>query len=269
MNLDSIVPIIDCILKEDGSCQDQINSYTLLEKLESIRLRLRQITDECNNLRAEKAAVSDEIEMLKKIVGLDHTEHVTHVNDDLSYLTTNNGRVRRLQNVNIVTFNDMESKLQNANEKAELWDSVEPVLRNWLFLRDSLSGDCESLGIGPTSADSGKWGAELDNRCRRLRLWCSEHFYKDYTEAPVYKYIKRAVDRRVVNDAVSLLCRIAAERLPPRYKLLLIVSMDGASIEVVCETDNTLQYHHCIDECGWFDAIEAAIEDAEDAEDHI
>lgn len=52
---------------------------------------------------------------------------------------------------------------------------IEKAAVEWLKLRDSLSGDCESLGIG--SGDGAKWGAELARRCEPLRRVMSDHVY--------------------------------------------------------------------------------------------
>ena len=163
------------------------------------------------------------------------------------------------------------SEQDELQKKAALWDSVEPVLRNWLFLRDSLSSDCQSLGISSSSTDSGKWGYELSKRCQRLRDWCSKHFYltrdpKSDSSTMLYRMMKRAEHRRMVNDAVNLLCRTAIDQLPSGYTLSLTVSRyvgcpDGeANIKLECDAGDGNVVEVNTDTCEWLDAIDAAID---------
>ena len=56
-------------------------------------------------------------------------------------------------------------------------DQVRAALKEWHTARESLSGDCASLGISGHSRDSGKWGGELARRCEPLRRFCSKLFY--------------------------------------------------------------------------------------------
>lgn len=51
-------------------------------------------------------------------------------------------------------------------------------LNRWLSDRNSLSADCQKLGIGGSAADGAKWGLELARRCEPLRRFCENMFHR-------------------------------------------------------------------------------------------
>lgn len=70
---------------------------------------------------------------------------------------------------------EAELREQIANLRSELAE-VDEALFAWIVQRNSLSSDCQALGIGPS--DGGKWGQELAKRCAPLRLFCEGRFLR-------------------------------------------------------------------------------------------
>lgn len=83
--------------------------------------------------------------------------------------------------------------MKSISEILERLDTKELLflLEEWLTLRNSLSSDCQKLGISGHIKDSARWGQELSNRCEKLRFFLEVLFSeKEFDEDNLLNKIK-------------------------------------------------------------------------------
>ena len=91
-------------------------------------------------------------------------------------------------------------------------EEMRAKLLEWIEARNSLSADCQSLGISSGSDDSAKWGHELAVRCAPLRVFCERLFWGDRKPMRVLEATPELMEKILNAHATRVQAEASAEK---------------------------------------------------------